>query len=148
MRRLAGLCASLILLVGSAASAETLRIRNGRTIHMMVGGKRQAAVGVGGGANGWRVTLDRHAAGVIELADVTTGMPVGRQNVRIVAGVVQLARESFVPGHAYTAKLKSVTGAVQEALLYLYPPRAGAVVFGEEDGARDDGPGIAEKGVL
>jgi hypothetical protein len=145
------LCAAVGVLLGtiSSANAAPLKIINGRAMHMVIDGQRKAAVGLGGAGDGWRVTLGAKVVGVIELSDVTHGTPVGKLNVRVVNGTAALGRDTFTPGHAYAVKLRTTTGEVSEALIYLYPPKGpGKVDFGEEDGGGEGAVAVAEKGML
>jgi hypothetical protein len=136
--------------LAATASPPPLRIRNGRAMNVMLAGKRQSALGVSATPKGWRLAFDKGATGVVELTDLTTGTPVGRQSVRLAEGAAELERESFIAGHAYSAKVRVATGTLLEALIYLYPPKSGGKVTfnADEDAAGEGVLGVSEKGLL
>jgi hypothetical protein len=140
----------LVLAHTLAATASPLRIRNGRATNVSLDGKRQSALGLLATPKGWRLAFDKSTTGVVELTDVTTGKPMGRQSVRLTAGTAELERESFIPGHAYSAKVRVTTGTLLEALIYLYPPKSGGTVTfdANEDAAADGAIAVSEKGLL
>jgi hypothetical protein len=143
---------ALGLALASLASARSLagvpegkpiKIKNGRTIRVVLGKRREPAVGVKSDKGGWLVMLTSDLAGSsAELQDVTPGVPGSRWVVPVTVDRLVLDAERFVPSHVYRVALRKDGQLLGNALIYLYPPpaeRVGRADF-RDDETREDKP--------
>lgn len=122
MRGLVGF--GLVVLLGSAAFASPLKIRNGSTVRVSLKGKRESGIGLRPKNGVWRVELGgskETADESIELVDVTDGANNAKWQMTPSEGAL-LLDDRFVAGHAYRVTVMRGLEPVASALIYLYPP--------------------------
>jgi hypothetical protein len=140
------LAAVLLLAAAPAVAGAPLAVKNGSTVRVALGGKREPGVGLRPRAEGWRLEL-RAGQGVAEVIDVTQGVARTKWLVPIEDGALVLDATRFSPGHAYRVALGE-----SSVLVYLYPPpgRKGParLAFSDDEPADNGGIEIAPKGAL
>lgn len=144
---------ALVAMLGGAAKASPLKIRNGSTVRVALQGKREAGVGLKMRSGGWQLELTPIQGAVADVFDVTEGAVASKFTVEIQDGVVFLDQETFVAGHAYRVLVRRGAESLGATLVYLYPPSVAArhkVTFDDTDigGSSGDGPTIVKKPTL
>ncbi|HWE27688.1 MAG TPA: hypothetical protein VHB97_06775 [Polyangia bacterium] len=144
---------ALTAMLGGAASASPLKIRNGSTVRVALAGKREAGVGLKMRSGGWQLELAPLPGAVADVLDVTEGAAVSKWTVPVENGVVLLDQQTFVAGHAYRVVVRRGSESLGSTLVYLYPPSMATrhkVTFDDAEaaGGGDDGPTIVKKPTL
>ena len=134
---------ALVAMLGGAAMASPLKIRNGSTVRVALQGKREPGVGLRVHGGGWQLELAPVAGAVADIFDVTDGATASKWTVQVEDGVVFLDQETFVAGHAYRVLVRRGSESLGATLVYLYPPSTMAtrtkVTFGDSDAAGGSG---------
>ncbi|HEY2744022.1 MAG TPA: hypothetical protein VGL86_05350 [Polyangia bacterium] len=115
---------ALVAMLGGAATASPLKIRNGSSVRVALAGKREPGVGLRPRAGGWQLELAPSPGAVADVFDVTEGAAASKWTVQVEDGVVFFDQETFLPGHAYRVLLRHGAEALGATLVYLYPPTA------------------------
>jgi hypothetical protein len=143
------LLASLIGPSASQAAPELkpMRIKNSRSIRVVLGPRREPAAGIRPEKAGWRVLLAPELAGsAAELQDITPGVPGTQWTLPVAAEGLVLDEERFVPSHVYRLEVRKDDKLVGSAVIYLYPPatpRTEKVEFASEEKAPPKGGPIS-----
>jgi hypothetical protein len=151
-----GLVAGIALtaMLGGAAMASPLKIRNGSTVRVALQGKREPGVGLRMRSGGWQIELTAPAGAVADLFDVTDGTTASKWTLPVEDGGIFLDQETFVAGHAYRVLVRRGSEALGATLVYLYAPsvatRQHKVTFDDAEaaGGAGDGPAIVKKPTL
>jgi len=141
---------ALVAILGGAATASPLKIRNGSTVRVALAGKREAGVGLRPKSGGWLLELGGLPGAVADVFDVTEGASSSKWTVELTDGGLFFDIETFQPGHAYRVLVRHGAESIGSTLVYLYPPTTAArhtVTFddGETASNSGDGPTIAKK---
>jgi hypothetical protein len=144
---------ALVAMLGGAAMASPLKIRNGSTVRVALQGKREAGVGLRMRSGGWQLELGSLPGAVADVFDVTDGANAAKWTVQVDDGVVFLDQETFVAGHAYRVLVRRGSESLGATLVYLYPPSVATrtkVTFGDADaaGGSSDAPATIKKPAL
>jgi hypothetical protein len=137
---------ALVAMLGGAAMASPLKVRNGSTVRVALQGKREAGVGLRMRSGGWSLEVGPLPGAVADIFDVTDGANASKWTVQVDDGVVFLDQETFVPGHAYRVLVRRGAESIGATLVYLYPPSVATrtkVTFGDADAAAGNSDGIA-----
>jgi hypothetical protein len=148
MRALLGFV--LLAAMGGTGLASPVRIKNGSTVFVSVKGKRQAGIGLRPKDRAWRVELSgstgAEGESVVELVDITENAHNTKWVLSPTDGALMLDDQRFVAGHAYRLTVMRSGAAVASALIYLWPPAAGAkskVKFDDADTSGTEADDIA-----
>ena len=99
------------------------RIKNARTVRVVLGERREPAAGVRPDKTGWPVLVAPElAATSAELHDITPGVASSRWIVPVSLGKLVLDTERFLPTHVYKVDFRKDGQVAGSALIYLYPP--------------------------
>ncbi|HEY1586481.1 MAG TPA: hypothetical protein VGH63_12390, partial [Polyangia bacterium] len=145
---------ALVAMLGGAAMASPLKIRNGSTVRVALQGKREPGVGLRVRNGGWQLELSPVQTGAVaDLFDVTDGATASKWTVQVEDGVIFLDQETFVAGHAYRVLVRRGSESLGAALVYLYPSSVATrtkVTFGDSDATGDssDAPATIKKPAL
>jgi hypothetical protein len=145
---------ALVAMLGGAAMASPLKIRNGSTVRVALQGKREPGVGLRVRGGGWQLELTAAPGAVADIFDVTDGTTASKWTVPVEDGVVFLDQETFVAGHAYRVLVRRGAESLGTTLVYLYPPSSMVtrtkVTFGDSDatGGSSDAPATVKKPAL
>ena len=143
---------SLSSLVGvRPLQAETAikktRIKNARTVRVVLGERREPAAGVRPDKAGWPVLVAPElAATSAELLDITPGVASSRWVVPVSLGKLVLDTERFLPTHLYKVEFRKEAQVLGTALVYLYPPPVESVArvsFQGDEAAEDAASSLA-----
>jgi hypothetical protein len=106
-----------------APEPKPIRIKNGHTIRVVLGKKREPAAGVRPDKDGWRLVLAPELAGSsADLQDITPGLPGSHWALAVTAEPVVLDPERFLASHVYRVELRKERQLLGTAIVYLYPP--------------------------
>ena len=93
---------ALVAMLGGAAMASPLKVRNGATVRVALQGKREAGVGLKMRSGGWQLELASLPEGAVaDVFDVTEGATASKWTIQVDDGALFLDQESFLAGHAY-----------------------------------------------
>ena len=113
------------LLVSSAAFAAPLRAKNGHTIRLALGDRRERGIALKSTEGRWRLLLrEPHGALAAEVVDVTRGAEGDKWLVEVVGGTLVFDAARFVADHAYRVELRRGPRSLGSTVVYLTPPRA------------------------
>jgi hypothetical protein len=139
-----------LLVSSTALAAPTFRPKNGHTVRVVLGEKKERGFGVKHAHGEWRVELGQTHAAMAEVVDVTAGTPGSKWEVSVESGALRLDQR-FIAGHAYRVELRHGTQSLGSTLVYLYPPKAAAkqqVTFADDDSGADGEIATLPKPVL
>lgn len=132
---------SLAAPAAPTAPLKAIRIKNARTVRVVLGDRREPAAGLRADKAGWTVLLAPElAATSADLVDITPGVAGSRWSVPVSLGKLLLDPERFLPSHVYRVELRRDGQLLGGTLIYLHPPPAESVarVRFEEDKASDE----------
>ena len=129
----------------AATELKPMRIKNSRSIRVVLGPRREPALGIRPEKVGWRLLLAPElAGGDADLQDITPGVAGSQWTVPVAADGLVLDEERFLPSHVYRLEVRKDDRLVGSAIIYLYPPptpRTEKVEFAaEEKGPQKGGP--------
>ncbi len=131
----------------AAPDVKRIRIKNGRTIRVVLGQRREPAAGLRPDKTGWTAILAPDLAGsTADLQDITPGVPSSRWNVSVSLGKLTLDSERFLPSHVYRVEFRRDGQLLGDALIYLYPlpaERTARVKFEEDKEPEPESSSIA-----
>jgi len=145
---------ALVAMLGGAATASPLKIRNGSTVRVALQGKREPGVGLRARSGGWQLEVAPLPGAVADVFDVTEGSSASKWTVQVEDGVIFFDQETFLPGHAYRVLVRHGAESLGTTLVYLYPStvatRQHRVTFDDADavGNASDGPALIKKPTL
>jgi hypothetical protein len=128
-----------LLISSSAMAAPTFRPKNGHSVRVVLGAKKEKGFGLRHARGGWRVELGRTQAATAEVVDVTAGTPGNKWEVSVESGALSLDQR-FIAGHAYRVELRDGSRSIGSTLVYLYPPKIAArqqVSFADNESGAD-----------
>src|SRR4051812_12005106 len=120
-----------------ANPAVRLRIKNGHSIRVALGTRREQASGIRPEKGVWKVLLSPDLDGsAAEFRDITPGVASSRWEVPVTGDSLVLGSDNFLPTHVYQMEVRKERTLVGTAIVYLYappPPRSkvGRVEFHE-----------------
>jgi hypothetical protein len=148
----------LLALAPRVVDAAPVHIKNGRSVNVVLGKTREAAVGIRPEKKAWPVELGAGLVGAeADLQDVTPDVAGARWVVPVVAPRLSLDEARFLPGHVYRLELRRERRLLGSVLVYLFPPPAARVSRIElddgpeppsDDGDAGFGPATVPKGRL
>jgi hypothetical protein len=131
----------------AAPAVKRVKVKNGRTIRVVLGDRREPASGVRPDKDGWVVVMAPDVArSSASLQDITPGVPGSRWVLPVAMDRLVLDAERFLPSHVYRMELRRDGQVLGSALVYLYPPpaeRVGRADFrndSDSDGADSSTP--------
>ena len=140
----------------AAPPAAALRIKNGRSIRVVLGFHRHEPASAIRPENGsWTIIMMSALPGAAaELQDLTPNAPRSRWTMGVQGDRLVLDAHRFLPTHVYQLEVRKEKRLVGSALVYLYPPptdSVGHVEFKDNETAKRDeprGPSSVPKGDL
>jgi hypothetical protein len=106
----------------AAPDVKRIRIKNGRTVSVVFGERREAAAGLRPDKAGWLVMLAPDlAVSSADLQDITPEAGGSRWTVPVSLGKLVLDPERFLPSHVYRVEFRRAGQLLGSALIYLYP---------------------------
>lgn len=131
----------LALLISlTASAAPVVRPKNGESVRLLLGDKRERGFGVRPARGEWKLDLGHTDADLAEIVDVTAQVAMKWQ-VAVVDGTVRLEADRFVADHAYRVELRRGPKTLGQALIYLYPAKLAArqqLKFDDDDSGSDE----------
>jgi hypothetical protein len=131
----------------AAPDVKPVKVKNGRTIRVVLGTRREPAVGIRPGKDGkdgkdvWVVLVSADLArSSAFLQDVTPDVPSSRWVVPVATDRIVLDSERFLPSHVYRMEVRRDGQVLGSALIYLYPPpveRVGRADFRDDSDVDD-----------
>jgi hypothetical protein len=129
----------------AAPEAKQIRVKNGRTVRVVLGARREHAVGIrpekDKEQDRWLVVLAPDMAGSsAELQDITPDVSGSRWVMPVSGDRLVLDAERFLPSHVYRVAFRRDGQLLGTVLVYLYPPpaeRVGRADFRDDETAAD-----------
>ena len=114
------------VLDGEGPSADeveaALHAKNGSSVRLVLGEKKEKAIGLKAQSGGWKLELAKTDAEIAEVVDVTTGVTGMKWEVALADGAIRFD-ERFRADHAYRVEILKGQKSLGAAFVYLYPPK-------------------------
>jgi hypothetical protein len=130
---------AFLLLAAPSFAAPSLHAKNGQSVRVVLGEKREKAIGLKPVNGAWKLQLAKTEAELAEVVDVTNGVSGMKWEVTLEDGAVRFDAR-FRGDHAYRVELRHGQKSLGAAFVYLYPPkmaRQQKVQFDDGDSAGD-----------
>lgn len=128
-----------LVLAPPSFASPTLHAKNGQSVRLLLGEKRESAIGLRPQSGSWKLELARTEAETAEVVDVTAGTTGMKWQVAVEDGALRFD-ERFRADHAYRVELRSGQKSLGSAFVYLYPPKVAhrqQVKFDDSDASGD-----------